>query len=154
MMSLPTTESPYMLPHMVPQSFVIFMGYFATPHHKLGSAVSMSSTGIFSAQMRAENSKNSNWVFPEQQIASILVRLFSDVPQVRSICVQFGSDEMVVWTLLETYDREAREKVYRKELDVCELLQFHDFDFRVSTVDLVAPEQLKRAGLLEIFKRG
>jgi hypothetical protein len=113
----------------------------------------MSSIGVFSAHPRVD-SDNSDWVFPDQQIAHILVKLFSEVPQVRSICAQFGSDEMVVWTLLETYDREAREKVYKKELDVCELLKLYDFDFRVSSIDLVAPEQLTKAGLSEIFKRG
>src|SRR5688572_8219403 len=52
------------------------------------------------------------WIGPEQQVTRILVESFKQVPQVKSICAQFDADGITIWTLLESYDREAREKVY------------------------------------------
>ncbi|MGH7907011.1 MAG: hypothetical protein ACREP6_10315 [Candidatus Binataceae bacterium] len=117
------------------------------------AAFCMSAIGLLSERLIIPND-NSTWIFPERQIASILVGLFSKVPQVKSICAQFGPEEMVVWTLLDAYDRDAREQVYRKELEVCELLRLYDFDFRVSAIDLVSPQGLIGTGLREIFRRG
>lgn len=97
--------------------------------------------------------ENSGWVYPNQEIASVLVELFKEIPQVKSICAKFGSDEIVVWTLLDSYDRDAREKVYGKELELCQLLRIHNFDFRVTSADLVPPEELVAAGSREIYKR-
>ncbi len=97
--------------------------------------------------------ERSEWIGPDQQIANILVKQFSAIPDVISICAQFGPGEMVIWTLLGTYDREARDCVYRKEMEVCETLNLYDFDFRVSTVELVSPSELVKGGFREIFHR-
>lgn len=99
------------------------------------------------------SSADSEWIYPEQQIARVLVELFTQVPEVKSICAQFGPEEITIWTLLESYDRTAREKVYHKELEVCRLLRVFDFDFRVTSIDLVSPNELVRAGSREIYRR-
>ena len=83
---------------------------------------------------------------------SLLVKAFQEVPQVQSICAQFGP-AITIWTLLESYDREAREHIYQKELEICQSLRIYDFDFRASSVDLVSPEELIRAGSREIYRR-
>jgi hypothetical protein len=95
----------------------------------------------------------SEWVPPEQEVKLILVNLFKAIPQVKSICAQFGAEEIIIWTLLESYDREAREKVYEKELEVCAMLRLYDFDFRVTSIDLVSPDELIRSGSHEIYRR-
>lgn len=116
---------------------------------------SMTSVAISSEDfgVTASTSENFEWIRPDQQVARVLVELFKDIPQVKSICAQFGSDEIVVWTLLETYDRDAREKVYEKELEVCRLLRIHNFDFRVTSAELVPPEDLTATGSREIYRR-
>ncbi|MGH7961716.1 MAG: hypothetical protein ACRERD_07785 [Candidatus Binatia bacterium] len=93
------------------------------------------------------------WIGPEQQLARILVESFKQVPQVKSICAQFDADGITIWTLLESYDREAREKVYERELDICQRLGLYDFDFRVTSFDLVSSSDLVKTGSIEIFKR-
>ena len=95
----------------------------------------------------------SEWVPPEQEVKLILVNLFKSIPQVKSICAQFGAEEIIIWTLLESYDRKAREKVYEKELEVCRMLRLYDFDFRVTSIDLVSPDELIRSGSHEIYRR-
>jgi hypothetical protein len=97
--------------------------------------------------------ENSSWVFPDQEIKKILVEKFKQVPQVKSICAQFGSEEIIIWTLLESYDRAAREKVYEKELEICKVLRTHDFDFRVTSIELVAADELIRTGAYQIYRR-
>ena len=94
-----------------------------------------------------------DWVLPDQEVAGVLVKLFRQVPQVKSICAQFNSEEMTIWTLLESYDRTAREEVYKKELEICQKLNIKDFDFRVTSVDLVSPAELIEAGSTEIYRR-
>lgn len=96
---------------------------------------------------------DSEWVLPNHEVKKILVDAFKQVPQVKSICVRFGSDEVAIWTLLESYDRDARQQVYEKELELCTMLKVRDFDFRVTSVDLVSPAELVRAGSLEIYRR-
>lgn len=96
---------------------------------------------------------NVEWIGHERDIARLLVESFKQIPQVASICAQFVSDGIVIWTLLEAYDREARERVYEKELDICQSIGACDFDFRVSSIDLVPVNELVKAGSHEIFKR-
>jgi len=97
--------------------------------------------------------ENYNWIYPNQEITKILVEKFKQIPQVKSICVQFCHEEITIWTLLDSYDRTAREKVYDKELEICELLRIHDFDFRVTSIELVDPDELIRAGSYQIYRR-
>jgi hypothetical protein len=101
----------------------------------------------------AMDSENYSWNYPDQEITKILVEKFKQVPQVKSICAQFCSEEITIWTLLDTYDRTAREKVYEKELEICELLRSHDFDFRVTSIELVDPDELIRTGSYQIYRR-
>jgi len=95
----------------------------------------------------------SDWIFPREEITRVLVEKFRKVPEVKSICAQFGPEEITIWTLLERYDRKAREKVYTKELEICQAFRLYDFDFRVSSADLISPEELVHAGGREIYKR-
>lgn len=99
------------------------------------------------------DSENYSWNYPDQEITKILVEKFKQVPQVKSICAQFCPEEITIWTLLDTYDRTAREKVYEKELEICELLRIHDFDFRVTSIELVDPDELIRTGSYQIYRR-
>ncbi len=94
-----------------------------------------------------------DWVYPEQEVKRILVDLFKEIPQVKSICTQFDSQEITIWTLLESYDRKAREKVYEKELEVSQKLGLYNFDFRVTSIDLISPDELIRSGSHQIYKR-
>jgi hypothetical protein len=94
-----------------------------------------------------------SWIYPDQEITKILVEEFKQVPQVKSICAQFGPGEITIWTLLESYDRAAREKIYEKELKICELLRMYDFDFRVTSIELVVPDELVRTGSYQIYRR-
>lgn len=115
----------------------------------------MSCVGVSSGNLQFVpwDSDNSNWVYPEQEIVRVLVEVFKQVPQVESICAQFGPEEITIWTLLESYDREAREKVYGKELEVCQLLRVYDFDFRATSIELVSPDELVSTGSREIYRR-
>jgi hypothetical protein len=97
--------------------------------------------------------ENSSWISPDQEITKILVEDFKQVPQVKSICAYFCPEEITIWTLLDSYDRDAREKVYEKELEICKQLRTHDFDFRVTSIDLVAPDELIRTGAYQIYRR-
>jgi hypothetical protein len=94
-----------------------------------------------------------NYIYPDREIKKILVEKFKQVPQVKAICAQLGPDEITIWTLLDSYDRTAREKVYEKELEICELLRVHDFDFRVTSIELVDPDELIRTGSYQIYRR-
>jgi len=97
--------------------------------------------------------EDSDWVKPEQEITRILVESFQTVTEVESICAQFGPEEITVWTLLRSYDRKARSKVHDKELEICNSLNVYDFDFRVTSIELVSPDELCRGGLRELYKR-
>ncbi|MGH6839711.1 MAG: hypothetical protein ACREDT_13130 [Methylocella sp.] len=99
------------------------------------------------------NSENSDWTTPDQEITKILVEEFKQVPEVKSICAQFGQEEITIWTLLESYDRDARGKVYEKELKLCKILSVYDFDFRVTSIELVSPDDLVRAGSHILYRR-
>jgi hypothetical protein len=115
----------------------------------------MSSVGV-SSQDRYSHvfvSENSSWIVPDQAIIKILVKEFKQVPQVQSICAQFSHEEITIWTLLKSYNRNAREKVYEKELKICELLRIYDFDFRVTSIDLVSPDELVHTGSYQIYRR-
>jgi len=108
---------------------------------------------INTIEIQASLDETSDWIVPEHEVIRLLVEAFKQVPQVSSICAQFGSDGIAIWTLLREYDRDARQAVYEKELQLCEGLGACDFDFRVSSIDLVTPEELVQAGSREIFKR-
>jgi hypothetical protein len=95
----------------------------------------------------------SEWVTPDREIASMLVRLFSEVEAVSSIFAQFTQDGILIWTLLRDYDRAAREEIYAREMTICERLRLYDFDFRATSVEVVNPESLIRAGARQIFRR-
>ncbi len=99
------------------------------------------------------DSEDSAWIYPQQEIIRVLVEKFRRVSQVKSICAQFGPEEITIWTLLGACDRSAREKIYGKELEICQAFRLYDFDFRVSSIDLISPEELVRAGGHEIYKR-
>ena len=87
-------------------------------------------------------------------LSRIIADSFKQIPQVRSICAKLGDgDDMTVWTLLESYDRDAREKVYEKELAVCASLHVYDFDFRVTSIALVRPKELVEGGFREVYRR-
>ncbi len=88
-----------------------------------------------------------------QEIKRLLVERFKEVPQVKSICAKFGPEEVAVWTLIDDYNREARERVYEKELKICRELAMYDFDFRVTSSEIVSSEELVRAGSREIYRR-
>jgi hypothetical protein len=114
----------------------------------------MSSVGVTTADdLVGSVEDNTDWVSPDQEITHLLVECFREVPEVVSICAQFGVDGIAIWTLLEAYNPDARDRVYDKELDICRRLGLCDFDFRVSSVDLVSPQDLLLAGSIEIFKR-
>lgn len=93
------------------------------------------------------------WIFPEQEVAKIVVELFKMIPQVEAICAQFRTNEIALWTLLDSYDRMARGQVYEKELELCQHLNAYDFDFRVTSVDLVSPADLVKTGFRQIYSR-
>ena len=98
-------------------------------------------------------SETAEWVFPDQEIRKILATSLQEIDEVVSVCTQISADESVVWSLLKSYDRNARTRVYEKELEICERLQMYDFDFRVTAIDLVSPAELVAGGFQEIFKR-
>jgi hypothetical protein len=99
------------------------------------------------------SSESLRWVGPNQQVSRILVDVFKKIRQVKSICAQFGPEEIIVWTLLESYDRKARERVYKKELEICRRLGVQDFEFRVTSFDLVSADELVSTGSHEIYRR-
>lgn len=107
----------------------------------------------FLAASRHAETQSATWIFPEHQLARFLVNRFSVVPELKSICITFGADGYTVWSLLSSYDREAREKIYEQELEICEILHIYDFDFRVTSIELVTPEELVNTGSTEIFRR-
>lgn len=117
----------------------------------------MTAVGHYPDKMHHElvpsNSDDSEWIFPDQEITRVLVEKFRKVSEVKSICAQLGPEEITIWTLLGSYDRSAREKVYAMELEICQTFHLYDFDFRVSAVDLISSEELIRAGAHEIYRR-
>lgn len=129
--------------------FYTFM--FSTPLSMTAIGVS-SEGGKFVARNSADVG-NSDWIYPEQEVTRILVDSFRSVPQVKSICATFGPHDITIWTLLDGYDREAREKVYGKELEICRTLGIYDFEFRATSIDLICPEELVGTGSHEIYKR-
>ena len=98
-------------------------------------------------------SETVEWVSPDQEIRKILATSFQKINEVVSVCAQISANESVVWSLLKSYDRDVRTRVYEKELEICERLQMYDFDFRVTAIDLVSPAELMAGGFQEIFKR-
>jgi hypothetical protein len=120
-----------------------------------GSALCMTSIGISSEDRHLVSSshEDSDWIYPEQEIIRILVDHFRSISEVKSICASFGSQEITIWTLLERYDRAARERVYAKELEVCRKLRIYDFDFRATSIDLVSADELVRSGSHEIYRK-
>ncbi len=106
-----------------------------------------------SSDAKMASSESVEWIPLTHQVSRVLVEVFKNVREVKSICAQFGPEEVTVWTLLESHDRKAREKVYKKELEVCRILGVYDFEFRVTSFDLVSPEDLARTGLREIYRR-
>jgi hypothetical protein len=127
-----------------------FYAFGLSPQNLCMSPVGVSSNDhhIFSG-----GSDNSGWTVPDQEITKILVEKFKRVPQVKSICAHFFQGEITIWTLLESYNRSAREKVYEKELEICKLVGVYDFDFRVTSIDLVSPDDLVRTGSHQIYRR-
>jgi len=113
----------------------------------------MSPVGASSAGSEVIDSGNCEWVTPNRQVSRMLVDLFRQIEQVHSICAEFSAGGIKVWTLLESYDREAREEIYKKEIEICQTLRIRDFDFRVTSVDLVSPEELEQAGCRVIYRR-
>lgn len=95
----------------------------------------------------------SNWVFPEQEVTKILVESFKEIPEVASICAQYNGSEIVIWTILDSHDRDVRSRVYKKELNLCRTLRVYDLDFRATSIDLVSPKQLVEIGSKEIYHR-
>ena len=128
--------------HTLPHQFIVFW---------INPTTCMSSQGV-SSQLSADKD-TSDWVFPSQEVTKILVEKFREVPQVKSICAEFRTDEIAIWTLLESYDRKARDEVYKKELEISEYFRLRDFDFRVTSVDLISPSDLVKAGCIEIYQR-
>jgi hypothetical protein len=118
-----------------------------------GKNLCMISLSLSSKDVDVAFSDSAQWIPPEHEVFRVLVEGFKQIPQVKSICAQFGNEEVVIWTLLDKYDREAREKVYEKEMEVCQRLGIYDFDFRVTSAQLVPPSELVRAGSCEIYKR-
>lgn len=117
--------------------------------------VAMSATTVSSAESVVESDADaSGWTLPEHDLSRIIVDCFKQVPQVHSICAKLGDgDEMTVWTLLESYDRDAREAVYGKEMIVCQSLHVYNFDFRVTSHDLVSSKELVDGGFREVYRR-
>lgn len=119
-----------------------------------GDGLVMSAVGVQpAADTASSNADTSAWTFPKQEIKRVMVDCLKQVPEVSSVCAHLQDDETSVWTLLESYDRSAREKVYEKELEICESLHLYDFDFRVTSIDLVSPKELIEGGLREIYRR-
>ena len=98
-------------------------------------------------------SETVEWVFPDQEIRKILATSFQQIDEVVSVCAQINADESVVWSLLKSYDRDVRTRVYEKELEICERLRMYNFDFRVTVIDIVSPAELMAGGFQEIFKK-
>jgi len=96
---------------------------------------------------------DAEWVDLDSTVERLLVKAFCSVPEVCSICVRREDGTTFVWTLLESYDREVREKVYEKELQICKELRIFDFDFRVTSQDLVSLQELVDSGCHEVFSR-
>jgi hypothetical protein len=117
--------------------------------------VTMTAVGISSLHYDAidPTDENYEWVCPDQELAAILVATFKQVPQVKWICAEFGENRLSTWTLLESYDREARGNIYQKEMELCKAVRSCDFDFRVTSEELVSPEELESAGWRIIYKR-
>ena len=109
--------------------------------------------GEWLGDAKVNRSEVAEWVFPDQEIRRILATSFQEIDEVVSVCAQISADESVVWSLLKSYDRNVRTRVYEKELEICERLQMYDFDFRVTAIDLVSPAELTASGFQEIFKR-
>ena len=93
------------------------------------------------------------WVFPDREIRYLIVNPIMQIEEVSFIYAKINPDESVVWTLLKTYDRSARERVYAKELEVRDMLSVYGFDFRATSVELVSPTELSESGFEQIFSR-
>ena len=127
--------------------------YAFTPVFADDSQLCVSEFGEWAGDAPLACSETVEWVFPDQEIRKILATYFQEIDEVVSVCTQISADESVVWSLLKSYDRNARTRVYEKELEICERLQMYDFDFRVTAIDLVSPAELVAGGFQEIFKR-
>lgn len=114
--------------------------------------LSMNPVGVWAVDAEARVD-DGEWVFPEQEIRKIIQKALATVPEVVSVCAQVNEEETMIWTLLESYDRDARERVYKQELAICAALHLYDFDFRVTSIDLVSPHDLIKSGCQEIYRR-
>lgn len=144
MLALREWRQPPNFNAVIAQYFVSSMGQ---------DSVFMSAVAASSEDAIFVDSGESTWIKPEQEIIRLLVEQFKEVPQVHSICAQFGTDEVTIWTILAEYDREARSQIHAKELKICTYLNVYDFDFRVTSADLVSPEELTGNGWREIYRR-
>ena len=99
------------------------------------------------------SSADAEWVDQDRQIERFLVKLFESVPKVHSIYLRREDETTRVWTLREDYDRDARDAVYDQEIKICEAFRLSDFDFRVTSKDLVDGSELERTGSRRIFRR-
>lgn len=124
-----------------------------TPFYTFSFELGVTDTSIVSSDRDCVSSADSEWLDSEVQIAKVLVKMFRDINEVSSIFLKFEDDGFLVWTLLKSYDRSARERVYEKELEICTSLGIHDFDFRVTSKDLMASDELSGAGYHKIFSR-
>lgn len=115
--------------------------------------VCMTSPSVVSLERNCSQTSDSEWLDSEVELARIIVGRFKDIPQVNSIFLRFQDDEFLVWTILESYDREARDKIYDRELELCDSLKLDDLDFRVTSKNLMAPDELQDAGYHNIFTR-
>lgn len=117
-----------------------------------GQQVSISTTGVSPTESVTES--DADWTLPEHDLSRIIVEYFTQVPQVHSIYTAFGDgDDMTVWTLLESYDRDARANIHEKELAICQNVHVYNVDFRVTSHNLVSPAELVDGGFREVYRR-
>src|SRR3990170_1187176 len=123
------------------------------PFYTFTFDLGVTDTSIVSSDRDCVSSADSQWLDSEVQVATVLVKMFRNINEVSSIFLKFEDDGFLVWTLLKSYDRSARERVYEKELEVCTSLRIYDFDFRVTSKDLMYSDDLSGAGYHKIFSR-
>ena len=128
-------------------------GFFVFGAHLDGHSICMTAVTLLSSDHDCVQTADSEWLNSEVDIARILVKSFSKVPEVNSIFIRFQDDEFLVWTILDSYNREARDKIYDKELEIFDNLKLDNFDFRVTSSDLMSPDELDEAGYHKIFSR-
>ena len=117
-----------------------------------GTSLSMTAIAMHSDTQESATS-DSKWLEGDVEVSHQLVKLFSQVPEVCAIFIKFQDDEFIVWTILKDYDREARDRIYDRELEICAALRVDNFDFRVTSKDLMSPDELNGAGYFQIFSK-